>query len=102
MHIKYLICGIFLAIGFACEAQTIVKVNDPDIRYSGRMAMTDSTAELSWPATCITVNFSGTRISAVLKDERSDNNYNVNGRWPGYSAYFTREYLKKLTGLPTI
>jgi hypothetical protein len=41
------------------------------------MAMTDSTAELSWPASSITVNFSGTEISAVLKDERSDNNYNV-------------------------
>ena len=39
--------------------------------------MTDSTAELSWPASAIKINFNGTRIRAVLADERSDNNYNV-------------------------
>ena len=43
----------------------------------GRIAMTDSTAELSWPASSIKINFSGTGIRATLKDERSDNNYNV-------------------------
>jgi lysophospholipase L1-like esterase len=39
--------------------------------------MTDSTAELSWPANSIKVNFTGTSIRATLSDERSDNNYNV-------------------------
>ena len=39
--------------------------------------MTDSTAELSWSATSVKINFSGTKIGVVLKDERSDNNYNV-------------------------
>jgi hypothetical protein len=69
--------GLVIAIAVQCAAQTVIKSSDPHILYSGRIAMTDSTAELSWSATSITINFKGTEISAVLKDERSDNNYNV-------------------------
>jgi hypothetical protein len=60
-----------------CSAQSIVKSNDPHIRYSGRIAFTDSTAELSWSATEVIINFDGSGVSGVLRDERSDNNYNV-------------------------
>jgi lysophospholipase L1-like esterase len=67
-----LICGVS-----NISAQTIINASDPHIQYEGRIAMTDSTAELSWPASSIKVNFFGSRISAVLMDERSDNNYNV-------------------------
>jgi hypothetical protein len=74
---KCFLLSLFLAICLQCRAQTVIKATDPHIRYSGRIAMTDSMAELSWTASSITVNFSGTSISAVLKDERSDNNYNV-------------------------
>jgi hypothetical protein len=74
---KYLLCGSFLVLAFNCNAQSIIKANDPHIRYEGRIAMTDSTAELSWPATSLKINFTGTGVTVVLKDERSDNNYNV-------------------------
>src|SRR5476651_2670775 len=77
MNFRLLFSFIALAISFECAGQTIIKSNDQRIRYSGRIAMTDSTAELSWSASSITVNFRGTGMSAVLKDERSDNNYNV-------------------------
>ena len=78
MHYKYLFSFLAIAISLNnCAAQSTIKANDPHIRYEGRIAMTDSTAELSWPASSITINFSGTRIRAVLADERSDNNYNV-------------------------
>jgi hypothetical protein len=77
MNCRIFFCGFCVVISFSCTAQTLIKSNDPHIRYSGRIAMTDSTAELSWPASSITVNFTGTEISGVLKDERSDNNYNV-------------------------
>jgi hypothetical protein len=77
MYCKHLFIYLFLAISFECSAQTVIKANDPHIRYEGRIAMTDSTAELSWPGSSIEVNFTGTRIRAVLMDERSDNNYNV-------------------------
>jgi len=77
MKFKYSILLIAVAIGFQCCAQTVIKAIDPNIRYSGRIAMTDSTAELSWTASTVSINFSGTSIRAVLKDQRSDNNYNV-------------------------
>jgi len=77
MNFRLLFLCIALAISFECAGQTLIKSNDNRIRYSGRIAMTDSTAELSWSASSITINFRGTGISAILKDERSDNNYNV-------------------------
>jgi hypothetical protein len=78
MKYKNLAFSLLLAVAsLQTRAQNLIKPNDPHIRYEGRIARTDSTAELSWSATSVTVNFSGVRISAVLKDERSDNNYNV-------------------------
>jgi len=77
MHYKHLFFIICLAFSLECSAQSFIKANDPHIRYSGRIAMTDSTAELSWSATSVKINFSGTAVKAMLADERSDNNYNV-------------------------
>jgi hypothetical protein len=71
------VTGIAIAASFQCSAQTIIKARDPHIRYMGRIAMTDSTAELSWSASSVKINFNGTNIRVILKDERSDNNYNV-------------------------
>ncbi len=77
MRSKYFFIGLCIIASLRCTAQTIIKSNDHHIRYSGRIAMTDSTAELSWSANSITIDFYGTGISAWLKDERSDNNYNI-------------------------
>ncbi|MDB5006679.1 MAG: celE 1 [Mucilaginibacter sp.] len=77
MNYKCLLCSLGIVFSFACSAQTIIKSNDSHISYSGRIAMIDSAAELSWSASSVIINFSGTQISAMLKDERSDNNYNV-------------------------
>jgi len=68
---------IAVLISLNCAAQTVIKSNDPHIRYSGRIARRDTAAELSWSANSIKINFTGTEVSATLKDERSDNNYNV-------------------------
>lgn len=68
---------ILLLITFNCSAQSIIKSNDEHIRYSGRIVMTDSAAVLSWSANSVKIKFIGTGVSAILKDERSDNNYNV-------------------------
>ena len=73
----FLVC-VFLCLSCSSPAQLVVKARNPHVQYSGRIAMrNDSSAELSWPASAIKINFSGTRVSAVLKDEKSDNNYNV-------------------------
>src|ERR1700744_3335139 len=77
MNFRYLILLLTALTSINCTAQITVKVSDPHIRYTGRIAMTDTAAELSWSATDIKVNFNGTGISTTLRDERSDNHYNV-------------------------
>jgi lysophospholipase L1-like esterase len=74
---KYFALLLSFAAALNCTAQTIIKSNDRHIHYMGRIAMTDSTAELSWSANAIKINFYGAGVSAVLKDERADNSYNV-------------------------
>ncbi|WP_428331229.1 SGNH/GDSL hydrolase family protein [Mucilaginibacter sp.] len=77
MRFKYLIIIYFFLTAFSCKAQTIINYNDNHIHYMGRIAMRDDAAELSWSASSIKINFEGTGVSVVLKDERADNNYNV-------------------------
>jgi hypothetical protein len=65
-------------LGMVCCAQTIaVKVHDPRIRYTGRIVMADETAELSWPCTFLKINFKGTGVKVILRDEHGSNYFNV-------------------------
>jgi hypothetical protein len=73
MHYKILIFCLFIAIGINCTAQVIVKANDPNIRYIGRIDVTDSAAVLSWSASSIKINFKGIGIKYLSRDERGDN-----------------------------
>jgi lysophospholipase L1-like esterase len=77
MSYKYLFLSIAIAFTLNCKAQQTVGNNDPHIRYAGRISKTDSTAELSWSGSSITINFTGTEIGGILKDERADNTYDV-------------------------
>lgn len=64
----------FLLLSIACKAQsTIIDFKDPHIHYMGRIAMKDSVAELSWSASSVVINFSGTAAKAILKDEKHNN-----------------------------
>lgn len=77
MRFRFFLSLIAGLISLTCAAQTTIKFNDPHIHYMGRVAMRDSAAELSWSASSVKINFSGTGVSVTLRDERSDNNYNV-------------------------
>ena len=67
-----------LFIGIICKAQqSIIKSNDPHIHYMGRVMVKDSTAMLSWSGTAVKINFNGTGVKAVLKDEKGENTFNV-------------------------
>ena len=77
MNYKQLLIPVCIVISVHCCAQTLVKASDPHIHYMGRIILRDSAAELSWSANSATINFYGTGVSAMLKDERSDNNYDV-------------------------
>jgi hypothetical protein len=77
MNYRYLVLCAAIALTLSCKAQVIIKSNDPHISYMGRVMMTDSAAVLSWSGTTVDVNFEGTGISYKLRDERSDNYYNI-------------------------
>jgi len=66
-----------IAIGVRCAGQVIIKANDPHLHYMGRVAVQDSASVLSWSGSAVDINFYGTDISAVLKDEMGYNTYNV-------------------------
>jgi carbohydrate esterase-like protein/GDSL-like lipase/acylhydrolase family protein len=77
---KYFIALIFalIIIKPGCDAQSArIPFNDAHIRYMGRVAMKDSAAQLAWPGTSVKMNFSGTGVSVLLRDEHGDNYYNV-------------------------
>lgn len=61
----------------ATHAQTLVKFNNPKVYYMGRTPMSDSTAQLSWTAASVIINFNGTTVKAILNDENGLNYYNV-------------------------
>jgi hypothetical protein len=62
---------------FCSYAQQQIKHTDHHITYMGRVRYTDTAAELSWPGTTATVNFTGNSISAELRNESGSNIYNV-------------------------
>ncbi len=70
---------LFLSVFFVCaDAQNkLIKYNDQRITYAGRVAYKPDAAELSWPGTSVKINFKGTGIAAVLKDQDTSNYYNV-------------------------
>ncbi|WP_158828549.1 SGNH/GDSL hydrolase family protein [Mucilaginibacter lacusdianchii] len=74
-----LVCTLISFAFCYCNAQTVIlKANDNRIHYMGRVAMQDdSTAQLAWPGSSLKINFTGTSVKAVMRDERNDNFYNV-------------------------
>lgn len=61
----------------ACAQSNIIKNNDPHIHYMGRVDVTDSATVLSWAGNSATINFKGTGVKALLKDENGDNYFKV-------------------------
>ncbi len=68
---------IALFAGLQVKAQKIVSYNDTHIRYMGRVGYKDNAAQLYWSGTSVKVNFKGTEVKVLLKDERGDSYYNV-------------------------
>lgn len=75
---RYLLLLFILTTACRDQAQDkTISFKDPHIHYMGRIAMTDSAAQLMWTASSISVQFNGRGIKALLKDERGDNYYTV-------------------------
>ncbi|MCO5934960.1 hypothetical protein NAF17_05375 [Mucilaginibacter sp. RB4R14] len=74
---KIVLIALLLSVTVGTNAQTIINSNNVKIRYMGRTPMTDSTAELSWTAASVIINFNGTAVKAIMNDENRMNYYNV-------------------------
>jgi hypothetical protein len=60
---------LFLVVAaFNSQAQTIINFDNQNIKFMGRMALTDSAAQLTWTASSVLINFEGTGAKATLKD----------------------------------
>lgn len=77
--IKNLLCTSTLLIFYSinCFSQQFISFNDNHISYEGRIPFTSDAAELTWPGTSVTINFTGRGISGIFKDQDTSNYYNV-------------------------
>jgi hypothetical protein len=75
----FIILSLVLAdISFLESSKTYISVNDKRITYEGRIKfVSPQEAEIFWPGTSIKINFKGTGVDAILKDEKSDNFYTI-------------------------
>ena len=68
---------LFIFIALNGFSQQFVSFSNKHISYEGRIAFTGDAAELMWPGTSITINFTGTGISGIFKDQDTSNYYNI-------------------------
>src|SRR5215471_5925024 len=54
-----------------------IPCTDKHIQYEGRVWNDDKAVVLSWPGTSVRINFRGTGLSAMLRDQDTANYYNV-------------------------
>jgi Carbohydrate esterase 2 N-terminal/GDSL-like Lipase/Acylhydrolase family len=79
MKIK-LLYFFFLITSVTCCQQSaqFVDYKNEQIEYMGRMTFTDTSgAEMYWSGSSIKLNFTGTMVKALLKDEKGDNYFNI-------------------------
>lgn len=72
-----LILFICLLTAGIATAQNLVKFNDVRLHYMGRTAITNSAAVLAWSGASVSINFTGSCIKFITKDENGDNYFNV-------------------------
>jgi len=66
-----------LLFAISASAQKIVDNQDTRIRYTGRIGHQNNVAQLYWSGTSMEVNFTGSTVKALLKDERGENYFNI-------------------------
>lgn len=74
---KYLLAISCSLVVHVSNAQIVIKSNDPHIHYMGRVAFRPDAAELSWSGNSATINFKGTGVKALLKDQGGLNYFKV-------------------------
>lgn len=75
---NFLFCFIFLlTYSTNSFSQQYISFKDKKLFFEGRILYTKDAAELMWPGTSVTINFMGTGISGIFKDQDTSNYYNV-------------------------
>src|SRR3954451_18916958 len=74
---KFLTAAIVLLAIQTGWSQQVIKSNDAHIHYMGRIGFVGDTAEMSWPGSSATINFTGTGVKALLKDQSGTNYFKV-------------------------
>lgn len=59
------------------NSKPFIAYTDSHIQYEGRIGLKNDAAELYWPGTTLRLNFNGTGIKALIKDEKGQNFYNI-------------------------
>jgi hypothetical protein len=80
MKNTYYLLIALIAIFAACTKQQslIVPFSNSEIKYSGRVDTASfDHAELYWSGSSIKINFEGESLSALMKDKKGDNYYNI-------------------------
>ncbi|WP_321280829.1 SGNH/GDSL hydrolase family protein [Marinifilum fragile] len=75
----YLLIVLYVIFAGCSKQQSLfVPFSNSEIKYSGRIdtASVDH-AELYWSGSSIKINFEGESLSALMKDEKGDNYYNI-------------------------
>ena len=69
----------FICFVVSCQQSSqFIDYKNKNIEYSGRMTFTDTSGtEIYWSGSSIKLNFNGTAVKALLKDEKGDNYYNI-------------------------
>ena len=98
-----------VSIAFLCIvtqlvfAQTLINSNDRHLRYMGRVKVNADSAELSWSGTSVTINFKGTGIKALLRDQSGINWFKVivDGQLlPDIKPDSNKQWYTLVSGLP--
>lgn len=64
---------LFISCSNNVNLITDVNFDNDNIEYMGRIGRTDSTSELYWSGSSIKIEFKGTEVSAILKDDKGEN-----------------------------
>jgi hypothetical protein len=80
---KYII-GLLFVITLGCKSKhkegnsIIANYNNPYLSYESRIdSLSSESTKLYWPGSSVTINFEGSSIAALLKDDTGNSYYNV-------------------------
>tara|TARA_R110002126_G_scaffold30602_2_gene99820 strand:+ start:7015 stop:8109 length:1095 start_codon:yes stop_codon:yes gene_type:complete len=76
---KYIVLFIVVLVySCATKKELVIAHSNPGLEYSGRIEVSNNNGStLFWSGTSIKLNFEGTSIAGLFKDDKGDNYYNI-------------------------